>query len=254
MDGTGEFSLEGRVALVTGSTRGIGKAIAEGFAAAGARVYVHGPAEGTAQDMAHATGDRFIGADLARPGGVDLLVDALFAAESALDILVNNAGIDMPSSLEDLDPTILDRVLQVNLRAPVELTRRLLPLLRASAAASIINITSIHDTMPYPGNAAYCMSKAALAMFTKAAALELSPLGIRINNLAPGAVETDINRAILDRIGRERFAEWIPLGRVAQTADMAGPALFLASDASRYVTGTTLYADGGYLQHLVREG
>ncbi len=84
--------------------------------------------------------------------------------------------------------------------------------------------------------------------------MELAPHGIRVNNLAPGAVETDINRAILDRIGRDRFAEWIPLGRVGQTSDMVGPALFLASDASRYVTGTTLVADGGYLQHLVREG
>jgi NAD(P)-dependent dehydrogenase (short-subunit alcohol dehydrogenase family) len=108
--------------------------------------------------------------------------------------------------------------------------------------------------MPYPHNAAYCMSKAALAMFTKAAALELAPLGIRINNLAPGAVETDLNRAILDRVGRDKFAAWIPMGRVAQAADMVGPAILLASDAARYVTGTTLFADGGYLQHLIREG
>ena len=89
-------------------------------------------------------------------------------------------------------------------------------------------------------------------MFTRTIAIELGPEGIRVNNLAPGAVETDINRVVLDQIGRQQFQEWIPLGRVAQTSEMVGPALFLASDASRYVTGATLYADGGYMQHLVR--
>ena len=106
--------------------------------------------------------------------------------------------------------------------------------------------------MPYPHNAAYSMTKAELAMFTKTAAVELAPDGIRVNNLAPGAVETDINREVLDEIGREKFAEWIPAGRVGQTREMVGPALFLASPASSYVTGATLYADGGYLQNLVR--
>ncbi len=126
------------------------------------------------------------------------------------------------------------------------------PPLKRSPAGSIINITSIHQTVPYPNNAAYSMSKAALAMFTKVAALELAPRHIRVNNFAPGAVETDINRDVLDAIGRDKFQEWIPLGRVAITREMIGPALFLASNASSYVTGTTLYADGGYRQNLVR--
>ncbi len=248
-----ELSLVGKVALVTGSSGGIGKAIAAGFAAAGARVYLHGPSS-EGELFASEIGGRFVQADFTDPAQVAYLAKTLRANEPRLDVLVNNAGIDRPAPLEELTPDILDHVLQVNLRAPVELTRLLLPLLKGSSAASVVNVTSIHETMPYPRNAAYCMAKAALAMFSKAITLELAPHGIRVNNLAPGAVETDINRAILDRIGRDAFAEWIPLGRVGQTSDMVGPALFLASDASRYVTGTTLVADGGYLQHLVREG
>ncbi len=253
MTATQEFSLSGKVALVTGSSQGIGKAIAAGFAAAGARVYIHGPSP-AGESVAGEIGGHFVQADFTDPAQVARLAGTVTAAEARLDVLVNNAGIDSPAPLEELTPDILDRVLQVNLRAPVELTRLLLPLLRGSSGASVINVTSIHEAMPYPRNAAYCMAKAALAMFSKAVTLELAPHGIRVNNLAPGAVETDINRAILDRIGRDTFAEWIPLGRVGQTSDMVGPALFLASDASRYVTGTTLVADGGYLQHLVREG
>jgi gluconate 5-dehydrogenase len=96
------------------------------------------------------------------------------------------------------------------------------------------------------------MSKAALHMFTSTLALELGPMGIRINNLAPGAVETDLNREVIDEIGRDKFGEWIPLGRVARVEEMIGPAIFLASSASSYVNGATLYADGGYKLNLVR--
>jgi NAD(P)-dependent dehydrogenase (short-subunit alcohol dehydrogenase family) len=167
-------------------------------------------------------------------------------------VLVNNAGMESIMSIEHMDMATFDRIWSVNVRAAVELTHLLLPLLKRSGAASIINVTSIHDTMPYPHNAAYSMSKAALAMFTKTIAVELAPHGIRANNFAPGAVETDINRDVLQDIGHENFRQWIPAGRVAQTSEMIGPALFLASDASSYVTGATLYADGGYLQNLVR--
>ena len=132
------------------------------------------------------------------------------------------------------------------------LTHLLLPLLKKSSGASVINITSVHETIPYPHNASYSMSKAALCMFTRVMALELAPHKIRVNNLAPGAVETDLNRDVLDRIGRDKFAEWIPLGRVATADEMIPPAVFLASDASKYITGTTLYAEGGYIHNLVR--
>ncbi|MCU0513080.1 MAG: SDR family oxidoreductase [Anaerolineae bacterium] len=244
--------LTGKIALITGSTGGIGKAIAEGYAAAGATVWIHGRRQEEGAALAQRLGGHFIKADLSRPDDVDALADALLAQETRLDVLVNNAGVEIIMPLEALNLAHLDLIWQVNVRAPFHLTHRLLPLLRQSSGASIINITSIHDTMPYPHNAAYSASKAALAMFTKTIAVELAPHGIRVNNFAPGAVETEINRDVIHEIGAEKFREWIPLGRVAQSEEMIGPAVFLASEAASYVTGTTLYADGAYLQNLVR--
>lgn len=246
------FSLEGKVALVTGSTRGIGCAIARGFAAAGARVWVHGRDEEAARRLSREIGGRFVQADLEQSDAVNRMVAVIQAEEEHLDVLVNNAGMESAMTVERMDMEACRKTMRVNTEAAVELTHGLFPLFKKSEGASIINITSIHDFAPYPNYTPYAMSKAALAMFTKTACLELSPLGIRINNLAPGAVETDINRAEIEAVGRDLFREWIPLGRVAQCEDLIGPALFLASDASRYVTGTTLYVDGGYMQNLVR--
>lgn len=246
------FSLRGRIALVTGSTRGIGKAIATGFVTAGARVYVHGRDEARGRRLADEIGAQFIRADLEHFNEVERLAAELSAREDRLDVLVKNAGFDIEAKLDNIGPELLARVMRVNFEAPVQLTRLVLPLLRRSASASVINITSIHDQVPYYGNAAYCSSKAALAMFTKTIALELGPEGIRVNTIAPGAVETEINRSILDEIGRENFAQWIPLGRVAEPGEIVGPALFLASNAASYVSGATLVVDGAYSHHLVR--
>lgn len=242
------FSLEGKTALVTGSTRGIGLAIATGFIEAGAKVYLHGRNLEQVRQIAASLGAQALALDLSDPSQLA----ALEFPERQLDILVNNAGLEIGTTLEHLDLNDFDRVQQVNLRAVIDLTQRLLPQLKASSSASVINVTSIHDLVPYHGNIAYCASKAALAMASKVMAIELAQYGIRVNNFAPGAVETDINREVIEKIGHDQFAEWIPLGRVAQTSEMIGPAIFLASNASSYVTGTTLYADGGYKEHLVR--
>jgi len=246
------FSIAGKIALITGSTKGIGKELARGFAAAGARVWVHGRDEEQGRTLAEELGGRFARADLARAEEVAALAQTLRREEERLDILVNNAGMEVIMPIEEIDLSVLDRIWRVNARAPVQLIHLLLPLLKAAPAASIVNITSIHETTPYPHNSAYCMTKAALAMLTKTISLELAPSGIRVNNLAPGAVETDINREVIEEIGRHNFNSWIPMGRVARAEEMIGPAIFLASDASRYVTGATLVADGGYQQNLVR--
>lgn len=246
------FSLQGKIALVTGSTRGIGQAIAAGFAANGARVWVHGRDADAGEQLAQQLGGRFGQADLAEPSAVRTLAETLHAAEERLDILVNNAGMEIRMPLEQLDMATLDRIWQVNMRAAVELTHLLLPLLKKAETASIINVTSIHEHVPFPGNVAYAMSKAALSMFTRTIAIELGPYGIRVNNLAPGAVETDLNREALYNKGIKEFQARIPLRRIGQPVDMVGSAIFLASDAAHYVTGTTLYADGGYMQNLLR--
>ena len=246
------FSLKGKTALVTGSTRGIGKEVARGLISAGAKVYVHGRDIKVVSEVAEELGGLAVAGDLSQPDSVAQIADTLLGHEAKLDVLINNAGIEIMAPLEQLQLPDLDTTYRVNLRAPLELIQRLLPLLKASGTASVINITSIHETVPYFGNAAYCASKAALAMTTKVLAIELAPYRIRVNNLAPGAVETDINREVIEQIGHEQFAQWIPMGRVAQTHEMIGPLLFLASEASSYVTGTSLFADGGYKEHLVR--
>ena len=243
-----QVDLTNRIALVTGSSRGIGRAIAEAFERAGARVWFHGT-------RADPRRTNHVAADFTRAADVQRMAETVLAAEKRLDILVNNAGIEPIMPLDAIDMSKFDACFAVNVRAPMQLTTTLLPLLKAAGragGASVINITSIHDSVPYPHNSVYSMSKAALAMFTKTASIELAPHGIRVNNLAPGAIETDINREVIDEIGRDKFARWIPAGRVGTTDEVVGPALFLASDAASYVTGATLYADGAYRHHLVR--
>ena len=214
MSTTTSCSLVGRVALVAGSTVGIGTAMAQGFAATGVRVWVHSGHVDEGQRLAEAIQGRFVAVDLAQPGAAHQLVNTIMEAEAQLAILVNNAGVEIIMPITELDLDTLDLIWRVNVRAPIELTHRLLPLLKRAGATSIINITSIHDPMPYLHNAAYSLSNAALAMFTKVAAVELVPVGIRVNNLAPGAVETDLNREVIAMVGGDRFWEWIPIGRV----------------------------------------
>ena len=252
MDISELFSLKGKVALVTGSGRGIGKALAEGFAAAGAKVWVNARDPEKGLKVAKAIGGRFVHADIGSSADIQAMAGAIRDEDGRLDILVNNAAIEVIMPFEKTDLSVSDRIWRVNVRAAEELTLALLPLMKKSKGASIINLTSIHDAMPYPHNLDYNMSKAALNMLTRTLALELGPMGIRINNLAPGPVETDINREVIDEIGRDKFGEWVPLGRVAQVDEMVGPAVFLASAASSYVNGATLYADGGYMLNLVR--
>jgi NAD(P)-dependent dehydrogenase (short-subunit alcohol dehydrogenase family) len=245
------FDLSGKTALVTGASSGIGRAIARGLAGAGARVWWH--AKSAADFGADAVTDgRMLAADLSRPEEIEALIERFAAQESRLDILVNNAGLERPMPIDSLERGVFDLTMAVNARAPLLLVQGLLPQLKASGKASVINITSLHADVPYRTNIAYCMSKAALAMFTKTAGLELAPLGIRVNALAPGAVATEINREVIDHIGRDKFASWIPAGRVAEVGDIVGPAIFLACDAAAYVTGATLTADGGYGMNLVR--
>ena len=148
----------------------------------------------------------------------------------------------------------LEQLLRVDLVLPVELSRALLPNLQAGEQASIINVTSIHDTVPVASNGAYAMAKAALLMYTKTAAIEFALLGIRVNALAPGAIETDMNRELIDEIGRDKFEAWIPAGRVGTCDELIAPFVFLAGRGAGYTTGSRLCVDGGYEHHVIRYG
>lgn len=244
-------TLAGRTALVTGSTSGIGAAIARAFAANGARVLVHGLDESDGRDLATEINGRFVAGDLIHPTAVDALAAAL-GDEEHLDILVNNAGFETHGPVSELDRAELLRVLEVNLIAPTQLVRLLLPRLTERHGGAILNVTSIHESVPARDNAAYAMAKAALGMFTRSAAIELAPRGVRVNSIAPGAIETPMNSHLLDQIGRDKFARWIPIGRVGQPGDVADAAVFLVSDQARYITGASLVVDGAYSHHLVR--
>lgn len=248
----GAFDLTARRALVTGGTRGIGAAIALAFQAHGAAVAIHGRGDSASQEFADRHGFVYLKADLSKLTHVDTLADDVLDRLGGLDVLVNNAGIEISGTVGNLDPDAMAEQLTVNLGAPIRLTNRLVPALKDSDHGAIINVTSIHATVASYGNSIYTASKAALEMFTRTLAVELGPSGVRVNALAPGAIETEINRPILDEIGRDNFAEWIPLGHVGQTQDIAYPAVFLASDASRYVTGAVLVVDGAYSHHVVR--
>lgn len=243
--------LQGLRALVTGSSGGIGESIARAFASAGATCIVHGRRRATVERIAHDIGGEAIVADLADRRSPDLIVAEL-TERGDLDVLVNNAGFEEPSSVEELGTDEFARVLDVNLLAPAALMRLCVPLLRRSNAPSIINVTSIHETVPVSGNGAYAAAKAALASLSRTAAIELGPSGIRVNTLAPGAIRTDMNRDLISAVGEERFESWIPLGRVGVPEDVADVAVFLASDAARYISGASIVVDGAYANHLVR--
>lgn len=247
-----KFSIEGKVILITGSTRGIGRALAEAFLENGAKVWIHGRDGGICNELGTALGAYSVAADLSKASNVETLCQTVLAKTPEIDCLINNAAMEVPKGVDEIDVSFLDELFQVNLYAPVMLVKHLLPGLKAATPSSVINMTSIHQDVPYARNSVYGMTKSALKLYTKTAAIELARFGIRVNNLAPGAIETDINREIIDQIGRDSFAEWIPSGSVGTTDELVGATLFLASSASSYVTGTTLVVDGGYSQNLVR--
>lgn len=245
------LDLTGRRALVTGGCRGIGAAIALAFAEHGAEVLVHARGDAESQKWAQSNGFGYFRADFAHREDVHRLAEEVLAG-GGLDILVNNAGMEINATVEHLDPDAVSRQLRVNLEAPILLTHLTVPALKRSGHGSVINVTSIHGQVPAYANSVYCAAKAGLELFTRTAAIELGPSAVRVNALAPGAIETQMNRKILDEVGRDRFAEWIPLGHVGEVTDIAGPAVFLASDASGYMSGATIVVDGAYSHHLVR--
>ncbi|MGW9207098.1 SDR family NAD(P)-dependent oxidoreductase [Embleya sp. NPDC055664] len=249
-------TLTGKTALVTGASRGIGRAVAERLAADGALVAVHyGRDESAAKDVVatiEAAGGRAfaVRAELGVPGDVDTVVDGLRAGwaefgADGLDVLVHNAGIGSTGPIEAETEAGYDRVFAVNTRAPFFLTQRVLPLLRDGGR--IVTVTSGATRIAFPESIAYAMTKGALDTFTLALAKHLGPRGITVNNVAPGIVDTDVNASWLrgNPQAQAQAASRAALGRVGRPDDIADTVAFLASDAARWVTGATLDATGG---------
>jgi len=244
------MQLEGKVALVTGGSSGIGREIARAFLAAGARVAITGRREGELEGVANELGALPIAGDVRDRGHARRAVALAVEQFGRLTTLVNNAGVIGSGSTTDTDPEEWARLLDVNLMGTVHFARAAIPALRsAGEGASIVNLSSVAGSRPYAAVTAYCVSKAAVEMFTRCLALELAPQRVRVNAIAPGVVVTNLHlasNAVPDYPAfLERGKETHPLGFVGQPADVAALALFLASDEARWITGGVFPIDGG---------
>jgi glucose 1-dehydrogenase len=249
--------LQGKVAIVTGASSGIGQGIAERLGAEGARVVVdyigHSDgAEVTARAIQAAGGEaEIVQADVTDLDAVRTLVDKAWACFGSVDILVNNAGMEKKSAFWDTAAEDYDKVMAVNLRGPFFLTQAFVRRLRDSKKPGrIINISSVHEDMVFPGFATYCCSKGGLRMLMRDLSVELGPFGITVNNVAPGAIATPINKSLLENKSElGALLANIPLGRMGLPADVAGLVAFLASDDAAYITGSTFVIDGGLMRN-----
>lgn len=249
--------LANKIVLVTGSSQGIGRAIAERFAQEGADVVINynrtpGGAEEALRNVETA-GRRglIVKADLSNTTEVRKLVATAIEHFGRLDILVNNAGIETHAPFWDVTEEDYDRVLNVNLKGVFFATQEMVRhLMKTKRRGKIVNISSVHEDLPFPNFAAYCASKGGLKMLTRNLGVELGSLGININSIAPGAIETPINTKLLnDPQKLSALLTQIPLSRLGKPDDVSGLAVFLASDDADYVTGSTYFVDGGLTWH-----
>jgi len=247
--------LTGKVAAVTGGDQGIGRAIAERLAQEGADVAIcyRKNKKGADEVVERITASKRRGAafqaDVGEvPAGQRFIEEAILTL-GKVDILVNNAGLEKRADFWDVMEDDFDAVLNVNLKGVFFVTQAVVRHLRQTGRpGKIINISSVHEELPFPHFASYCASKGGIKMLTRNLAIELAPNKITINSIAPGAIETPINTKLLnDPVKLKELLENIPLGRLGKPEDVAGMASFLASEEADYMTGSTFFVDGGLL-------
>jgi glucose 1-dehydrogenase len=247
----------GKVAIVTGAGTGIGQGIAKRLGSEGAKIIVDyigdpGGAEETCGAIQQSGGEAMtVEADVTNLDEVRKLVDAAWTRFGSADILVNNAGMEHKADFWDTTEADYDKVMSVNLRGPFFLTQEFVRRLRdTKKPGRIINISSVHEDMVFPGFSTYCCSKGGLRMLMRDLAVELGALGITVNNVAPGAIATPINKTLLeDKPKLDALLKNIPLGRLGTPNDVAGTVAFLASEDAAYVTGATFVVDGGLMRN-----
>jgi NAD(P)-dependent dehydrogenase (short-subunit alcohol dehydrogenase family) len=247
------FNLNGKTALITGGSKGLGKAMARGLAEAGADIVISSRHE---DELRAALGDilkgldrrgAFIVADMARRDDVARLAKGALALTGRVDILINNAGTNRPEAIEVLTDKNWDEVLEINLSSVMALTRALAPQMKARGWGRIIHITSVLAFLSKEKRSCYSATKAALLGLARASALDLGSSGVTVNCIAPGPFLTDLPMSLLSEAEKKTFADHTALGRWGDPKELVGPALLLASDAGSYITGQTLVVDGGFL-------
>ncbi len=245
--------LQGKVAFITGASHGIGRAICARLAKEGADIAFnyghdeHGARDTVAEIKSMGRRALSIQADVSRVPAVQEMIARAARDLDRLDILVNNAGIEKKADFWDVTEADYNAVLDVNLKGVFFTTQAFVRHLRETKRpGKVINISSVHEDLPFPGFASYCASKGGLRMLTRDLAIELGPLGITVNGIAPGAIETPINKKLLQSPNvLKALVGQIPLGRLGKPEDVAGLAAYLASPDADYVTGATYFIDGG---------
>src|SRR5262249_38174106 len=247
------FNLTGKVALVTGGSRGLGKAMARGLAEAGADIIISSRREkdlrAALDDILRGTGRRgvVIAADMGKRSEVNRLARTALEQMGRVDILINNAGTNRPQPIDAITDETWDEVLEINLSSVMALTRALVPPMKQRRWGRIIHIASVMAFVSKEKRNVYSATNAALLGLARASALDLGAFGITVNCIAPGPFLTELPGTLLSDAEKKAFADRTALGRWGEPRELVGPALLLASDAGAYITGTALVVDGGYM-------
>ena len=249
------MKLKDKVAIVTGGSGGIGQGICDRLAKEGAKIVVNYRSSAdkakAAKESVEKIGSQalIVKADLSKVDEINSLVAQTVEHFGKVDILVNNAGLELRDDFWDITEEDYDTVMNVNLKAVFFAAQAVVKHFReTNNPGRIINISSVHEELPFPHFTAYCASKGGVKMITRNLAVELGPLGITVNNVAPGAINTPINQTLIDDPAQlKKVTQNIPLGRLGEPEDVAGIVAFLASDEAKYMTGSTFYVDGGLL-------
>ncbi len=248
--------LAGKVAIVTGGNTGIGKAVVLALAGQGAKVVIDYVANEQAEEELErqiaGLGEQAVGieADVSKVEDLQRMVDTAVSTYGRLDVMVNNAGIETRTSVLDTSEAQFEKVMAVNLKSAFFGTQLAAKQMIAQGGGGrIINMTSVHEDWPMPGNTAYCLSKGGMRMLTRTAGVELAPHNVLVVGVGPGAVNTPINaQTINDPTALAKLDSAIPIGRMAEPEEIASVVAFLAGDGASYLTATTIFADGGIMQ------